>query len=201
MITAASAVASLLVIVWKVAPRGYLGSPWLLVGAVLFELGLRKLPEHFRWLSYFVFGGGLLEICSRITWWTPTSAHHSQKPSHRHPLVVCLGERPDFRPMPDRIGDWEREWCRDLYTARELFAHDTGLAEMPPQVVALVWTVRPGAIRNRSSLRNAALSLVDALNCRRRLCSIICFRLRRIRRCVQITYRTFTILPILASRY
>src|ERR1700733_7288781 len=53
-ITAASAVALLLVIVWKVAPGGYLGVGWLLVGAVLFELGLRKLPKHFRWLSYFV---------------------------------------------------------------------------------------------------------------------------------------------------
>jgi len=32
--------------------------------------------------------------------------------------VVCFSVTARiFRSMPDRMGDWEREWCRDLYAA------------------------------------------------------------------------------------
>ena len=44
--------------------------------------------------------------------------------------------------MPDRLGDWEREWCRDLYTAAgALFAMTLVWLKLPPPVVALIWTV------------------------------------------------------------
>ena len=49
-IGAASATALPFAIAWKFAPGNYLGVAWLVMGAVLFELGLRQLPKHFRWL-------------------------------------------------------------------------------------------------------------------------------------------------------
>ena len=61
-ISAALSIAFLFVIVWKLVPGGYLGAAWVILGAVLFELGLQKLPQHFRWLSYFVSAAGIWNL-------------------------------------------------------------------------------------------------------------------------------------------
>ena len=148
-------VAFLFVIVWKVAPGGYLGAAWLLVGAVLFELGLRKLPKHFRWLSYFVSAAGFWNMF----WDYVINAQigsYFEAISLAIATVVCFSVSARiFRPMPDRIGDWEREWCRDLYAAAgALFAMTlVWLTTAAASGCAGVDRSRPGAVRNRSSLR------------------------------------------------
>ena len=95
------------------------------------------------------FGGGLLEFVLVLRWWMLTSAPPiSEAISLAIATVVCFSVSARiFRPMPDDcIGDWEREWCRDLYAgAGALFAMTLAWLELPPQFVALVWTV-PGAV-------------------------------------------------------
>ncbi len=61
-ITAASAVALLLVIVWKVAPGGYLGAGWLLVGTVLFEARPAKTAQTFSMVVVLCLDTRLLEL-------------------------------------------------------------------------------------------------------------------------------------------
>ena len=50
--TSAATVAFLMELIWKRTPGEYLGVAWMALGALLFELGLRRLPEYFRELSY-----------------------------------------------------------------------------------------------------------------------------------------------------
>ena len=141
-ITAASAVGFLFVIVWKVAPADYLGAAWLLLGALMFELGLQKIPEHFRWLSYFVSAAGFWNLF----WVHVLDAQIGSSISEAISLAIatvtcCTVSARIFRPLPDRMDDWEREWCRDLYAgAGCLFAMTLVWLKCPPPVVALVWT-------------------------------------------------------------
>jgi hypothetical protein len=203
-ITAASAVAFLLLIVWKVAPGGYLGAAWLVVGAVLLELGLRKLPKHFRWLSYFASAAGFWNMF----WYHVVDARVGSPTSEAISLaiatVVCFSVSARiFRPMPDRIGDWEREWCRDLYAgAGALFAMTLAWLELRAQLIALVWTVL-GLMLFEIGVRFAVprfrwLTHLIAVAVGVRL---FAFEFAQFGDAVHITYRTFTILPIVASQY
>jgi uncharacterized membrane protein len=192
--TASSAAAFLFVIAWRVAPGNYLGVAWLLLGAVLFELGLRNLPKHFRWISYFVSGTGFLAILFH-PWEAIPLAIAS---------VVCWSMSARiFRPMPDRIGDQEREWCRDLYTAAgALFAMTLAWLKLPPALVALSWAVL-GLALFEIGLRFALPRFRLLTHC---IAAAVCFRILVFDfaapgNAVKITYRTFTILPILASYY
>jgi hypothetical protein len=203
-ITAASAVAFLLVIMWKVAPGGYLGVAWLLVGAVLFELGLRKLPKHFRWLSYFASAAGFWNMFWSHVVDARVGAPESEAISLAIATVVCFSVSARiFRPMPDGVGDWEREWCRDVYAgAGALFAMTLAWLELPPHLVALVWTVI-GLVLFEIGVRFAApdfrwLTHLIAVAVWVRL---FVFDFAHFGDVVHITYRTFTILPILASHY
>ncbi len=193
-ITAASATALLFAIAWKLAPNGYLGAIWLIMGAVLFELGLRNLPKHFRWLSYLVSAAGFVNML-----WVSSSAI---------PLaiatVVCWSVSARvFRSIPDRIGDWEREWCRDLYAAAgSLFAMLLMWLKLPPQAIAPAWTVLGVALFEigvRCALpRIRALAHLIAAAVFVRL---FAFDFTSLGDMLQITYRTFTVSPILASHY
>ena len=194
-ITAASAVAFLFVIAWKIAPYDYLGAVLLVFGAVLFELGLRNTPKHFRWLSYFVSAAGFCNM-----FWDFSQAI----PLAIATVVCCSVSARVFRPMPDRIGDPEREWCRDLYAAAgALFAMALAWLKLPPLAVAPVWTILALALFEigvRAELPRFRLlaHLAAAAVCLR----LFAFDLARFNGdTLQITYRTFTILPILASHY
>ncbi len=191
--TAASAVAYLIVILWRLVPSGYLGTAWLLAGALLFELGLRKLPEHFRWLSYFVSVAGLL----RMFW-------DREAISLAIATLVCFSVSARiFRTMPERIGDWEREWCRDIYAgAGALFAMMLVWLKLPPPVVALVWTVLGLALFEIGTRFAAARFRLLAHFIAAAVCiRIFAFEFTTFGDALQITYRTLTILPILASQY
>jgi uncharacterized membrane protein len=203
-ITAASAVAFLFVIAWKLAPENYLGVVWLLLGAVLFELGLQKLPKHFRWLSYLVSTAGLWSIFWKHVVDAQIGSDISEALSLGVATLVCwsLSARV-FRPMPERIEDYEREWCRDLYTAAgALFAMTLVWLKLTPPVVALIWTVLGLAIfeigvRFALPRFRALAHLVAAAVCAR----LFLFDFAAFGDALQITYRTFTISPILASYY
>ncbi len=197
-ITAASTAAFLFAIVWKVAPGNYLGVAWLLLGAVLFELGLRNLPKHFRWLSYLVSTAGFLNMLFHPWEAGPVAVA----------MVACWSMSARlFRPMPDGIGDREREWCRDLYAAAAtLFAMTLVWLKLPPAVVALVWTVL-GLALFEIGLRFPIPRFCLLAHC---IAAAVCFRilifdfagLAAFRgNALRITYRTFTILPIVASYY
>jgi uncharacterized membrane protein len=203
-ITGASATAFLFVIAWKLAPGGYLGAAWLLLGAVLFELGLRKLPKHFRWLSYFVSAAGFWDLFWDHVAGAQIGAASSSPISLAIATAVCCSASARvFRAIPDRIGDWEREWCRDLYAAAgALFAMTLVWLKLPPPVVAVVWTVLGLALFEigiRFSLSRFRLlaHLVAAAVCVR----LFAFDLAPFSDALHITYRTFTILPILGSHY
>ncbi len=203
-ITAASATTFLFVIAWKIAPSAYLGAAWLLVGAVLFELGLRKLPNHFRWLSYFVSAAGFWNMFWYHVVEAQIGSNSSEPISLAIATAVCFSVSARvFRPMPDRIGEWEREWCRDLYAAAgALFAMTLVWLKLPPPIVAPVWTVLGLAffeIGVRFALARIRLlaHLIAAAVCLR----LLSLDLAGFPDALQITYRTFTILPILASHY
>jgi hypothetical protein len=142
-VTSTSAVAFSVLIVWKLAPDAYLGVSWLTAGALLFELGLRKLPEHFRRLSYFVSAIGF----TNLLWLHVIQAHKGSMPSEPISLgtgmLLCYGlSARVFRAMPERIAEQERQWSRDLYaSAGTLLALTLAWLELPAPVVALAWAV------------------------------------------------------------
>jgi uncharacterized membrane protein len=203
-ITAASATAFLFAVVWKLAPGDYLGAAWLLLGAVIFELGLRRLPKHFRWLSYFVSAAGLWNMF----WVHVVDAHIGSSSSEAISLgiatAVCWSVSARvFRAIPDRIGDWEREWCRDLNAAAGvLFAMTLVWLKVPGQVVAPVWTAL-GIVTLEIGVRFALsrfrllAHLIAAAVCVR----LFVFDFAEFGDALRITYRTFTVIPILASQY
>ncbi len=203
-ITAASSAGFLFLIAWKLVAASYLGVAWLLLGAVLFELGIRKLPEHFRWLSYFVSAGGLWDIFWEHVVQAQIGSANSEAISLGIAAVVCASVSARvFRPMPGRIQDDERQWCRDLYAAAgALFGMTLVWLELPPPMVALVWTVLGVAVFEigvRSALprfRLLAHAIAAAVGVR-----LFVFDFAAFGDALQITSRTFAILPILASGY
>jgi hypothetical protein len=203
-ITAASATIFLFVIVWKVAPGEYLGVAWLLMGAVLFELGLRNLPKHFRWLSYVVSAAGLWSMFWNHVVGGQIGSNMSEAISLAIAAVICWSVCARvFRSMPDRIGDQEREWCRDLYAgAGAMFALTLVWLKLPPPAVAPAWTILGLALfeiglRSAASRLRLLAHLIAAAACVR----LVVSDFAAMGNALQITYRTFTILPILAAHY
>ena len=118
--------------------------------------------------------------------------------------VCCSVSARVFRSLPDRIGDWEREWCRDLYAASAaLFAMTLVWLKMPPQVVALSWTLLGLAVFEigaRFAVPRFRLlaHLVAAAVCAR----LFVFEFAAWGDGLQLTYRSQSpILPILAAYY
>jgi len=142
-IASTSATAFLMVIAWKLAPGDYLGAAWLVLGIVLLELGLWRLPSQFRTLSYFVSAAGFLNLFYVHV----VLAHKDAPPAEMVSLgiatLLCYGlSARVFRTMPNRIPDEERAWTRDLATAAgTLFALTLAWLKLPAPVVALAWAV------------------------------------------------------------
>jgi uncharacterized membrane protein len=193
-ITAACAAAFLFVIAWQLVPGGYLGAAWLLLGAVLFELGLHSLPKHFRWLSYFVSAAGFYDM-----WWNLSDAI----PLSIATAVCWSVSARLFRPMPARIEDYERERCRDLCAAGGvLFAMALMWLKLPLPAVALAWAALGLAmfetgIRCGFSRFRLLSHLVAAAVCVR----LFYFDFASLGDVLHITYRTLTVAPVIASHY
>ena len=203
-ITAASAVAFMFGLAWKVAAADYLGIIWFLLGAVLFELGLYGLPKHFRWLSYFVSAAGLCDLFWRHVANARFGSQAAESLSLGIAAVVCLSVSVQlFRKMVARISDWERDWCRDLYAAfGAMFAMTLTWLRLPPQIVAPVWMVFSLAwfeIGLRLAFPRFRLTahVIAAAVCVRLSFS----DLQGFPDAIHLTYRTFTVLPILACQY
>jgi hypothetical protein len=201
-ITAASSVVFLFAIAWKFAPAHYLGAVWLVIGAALFELGLRGLPKHFQRLSYVVTAAGLWDLF----WNHVVNAQLGADPSETISLgvaaAVCWSVSARlFRTMPARIGDGERGWCRDLYASvGALFVMTLLWLRLPPPAVSPLWTVL-GLVVFEIGMRLAfprfrlLAHVIAATVCFR----LFVFDLWGFSDALHITHRTFTILPILAS--
>jgi uncharacterized membrane protein len=203
-ITAAASAAFLFIIAWKLAPAAYLGAAWLILGAVLFELGLQGLPKHFRWLSYFISAAGIGSLCWDYVVDAQIGGDIPQTISLAIATVVCCSVSARvFRPMLDRVGDGEREWCRDLYTAAGvLFAMTLAWLKLPPQIVALVWTALALALFEIGvRFASARFRLLVHLIAIAAYVRVFMFDLAGFGDALHITYRTFTIVPILASQY
>ena len=140
-VTSATATLFLAVTTWKLAPGDYLGAAWLVLGALLFEFGLRRLPPQFRQLSYFVLAAGFLNVAS----FHVIEAHKGSTPAEPISLAIAvllsfaLSARV-FHSIPKQIPEQERTWCRDASaTAGTLFALTLVWLELPAPIVALAW--------------------------------------------------------------
>ncbi len=203
-ITSACATGFLFIIAWKLVPGGYLGAAWMILGAGLFELGLRSLPKHFRWSSYFVSSAGVWNIFWNRVVDAQIGSINAQAISLGIATLVCftLSARL-FRAMPDRIGDWERGWTRDLNAAAGvLFAMTLAWLKLPAPVVALVWALLcvalfEIAVRFTISRFRLIAHLTTAAVCAR----LLMFDLTGFGDSLHLTHRSLTFLPILASHY
>jgi hypothetical protein len=203
-ITAACSATFLFFIAWQLVPGGYLGAAWLVLGAVLFELGLHGLPKHFHWPSYFVSAAGLWDIFWDYVINAQIGANIPEAISLGIAVVVCgsISARV-FLPMPARMEDFEREWCRDLFAAAgALFAMTLVWLKLPPTSVALVWTIL-GLTLFEIGIR-AAVPRFRLLA--HSIAATVCLRLfifdfATLGDALWITSRTATVPPILAAHY
>ncbi len=135
--TSAAAVAFLMELVWKRAPGEYLGVAWVVLGALLFELGLRRLPEYFRELSYVASVAGFLNLF----YFHVVLAHKGSAWSLGGAALVCFALSARLFPkVPALISESARGWSRDLNAAAgTLFALTLAWVMLPPPLVALAW--------------------------------------------------------------
>jgi hypothetical protein len=141
--TSASATGLLMAIAWKLAPGDYLGVIWLALGAMLFELGLRRLPSQLRQLAYVVSATACVNLFYSHVFLAHKGSPAAQPISLGIAALLCYGLSGRlFKPMPDRIPDEERAWTRDLNAAAgTLFVMTVGWLELPAPMVALAWAV------------------------------------------------------------
>ena len=137
-VTSASACTFLTALAWKLTPGDYLGLVWLVIGAALFLLGTRKVPEQFRSLSYFVSALGFL----RLLYFDVLMVHKGGPPAQAISLAACAGVCAAVMAWVFRAADREIEWYRDLNCAASgLFVMTLAWLELPSVVVALAWAV------------------------------------------------------------
>lgn len=185
-------------------PQPILGVAWLAFGALLLECGLRTRETEFRYQSYVVSALGFLEVA-----WSHVIQAHKNSPASE-PLslgiataICCALSWRAFRPMPNRIADEERGWCRDLYAgAATLFALTLAWLVLPPAPVALAWTVIGLVLLEigfGASLERFRLwgNLVATAVCVRLFLS----NFTNLGDTLHISHRMLTVVPILVSQY
>jgi uncharacterized membrane protein len=141
-VVSASSVAFLFALVWKLAPGDYLGLAWLLLGAVIFELGIRTIPSQFKWLSYAVSAGAI----SRLVYFDVVLASKDSLPAVAISLgaaaAVCYAMSARvFGPARENSG-YDLPWYRDTNcAAATLFVLTLAWLKLPVATVALVWAI------------------------------------------------------------
>ncbi len=136
--TSASATTFFAALVWKLAPGDYLGVAWLALGAVLFELGLRNLPKHFRWQSYFVSLLGFSHLFYFRVMQAEKGAVRAEWLSLALAALICYAVSTRLL----RAAEQEQGWARDLNAAAAtLFVLTLEWVELPDVLVAPAWAV------------------------------------------------------------
>ena len=140
-ITAGSVCVFSMGLAWKLAPGDYLGVTWLALGTLIFELGLRRLPEQFRRLSPMVLAAGFVNLLHVHIVMAHKGSSIGEPLSLGFAALICFGLTARlYRSMQQRIGDEEREWWRDLNVAAgTLFLMTLAWLKLPAPVVALAW--------------------------------------------------------------
>ncbi|HLX46211.1 MAG TPA: DUF2339 domain-containing protein [Bryobacteraceae bacterium] len=141
--TSASTAGLALAIAWKLAPGDYLGVTWIALGAMLFELGLWKLPPQFRRISYAVSATGFFNLLYLHVILAHKDSPVAEPISLAIATILCYAISARlFRSIPDRIPDIERSWTRDANAAAAtLFILTLAWLKLPAPVVALAWAM------------------------------------------------------------
>ena len=135
--TSAATVAFSMELIWKLVPAEYLGVAWIALGAVVFELGLQRLPGYFRQLSYVASAAGFLNLF----YFHVVLAHKGSAWSLGAAALICFATSARLFPaIRAEILEKERGWSRDLNAAAgTLFALSLAWVMLPPPLVALAW--------------------------------------------------------------
>ena len=137
-VTSASSAAFFAAVVWKLAPGDYVGVAFLTLGALLFELGLRNLPRHFRWQSYPVSLIGFSHLFYVHVMQAEKNAAQAEWLSLTLAALICYA----LSARLLRADDQEQGWCRDLNAAAgTLFVLTLTWVELPDVLVGLAWAV------------------------------------------------------------
>jgi uncharacterized membrane protein len=203
-ITSGSATAFLMVLAWKVVPGDYLGLTWLILGAALFELGIRKLPEQLRWFSYAASALGL----ARLVYFDVVLVHKGDARAEAISLgvaaLVCSAMSARFfRPATDRIPDREREWARDLdCAAGTLFLMSLAWLELPSAVVALAWGILSLAILEIGFQYSLSrFRLIGNVASAAAFGRLFLANFTNLGSTLRISHRMLTVLPVVGSQY
>ncbi len=137
------AAALLLLILGYEVPREYIGPAWVLLAGVLFEFGLDRARNDFRYQSYGVgFAGlvalGIVNICGagvetvRPDWLPQLLA-----------LAMLYGAASRLIAFrPEALSDGERDFVRDtLSTAGSAMLAMLAWTVLPPELVAVAWAL------------------------------------------------------------
>jgi hypothetical protein len=141
-VTSTSSVAFLSAVVWTLAPGEYLGLAWLLLGALIFELGIRTFPAQFKWLSYAVSAGAIW----RLAYFDVALASRDSLPAVAISLgaaaLVCYAMSARvFGRARECSGD-DLSWYRDVNcAAATLFVLTLAWLKLPVATVALAWAI------------------------------------------------------------
>jgi hypothetical protein len=202
--TSASTAGLALAIAWKLAPGDYLGVTWIALGAILFELGLWKLPPQFRRISYAVSATGFFNLIYLHVVLARRDSPVAEPISLAIATILCFAVSARlFRSLPDRIPDEERSWTRDgNAAAATLFILTLAWLKLPAPIVALAWAMVSlillelgftfALVRFRAIGNLAAAAVFGRL---------FLANFTDLGNTVRISHRMLTVVPIVISQY
>ena len=202
--TSASATGLLMAIAWKLAPGDYLGVVWMALGALIFELGLLKLPAQFRQLSYFVSATGFFNLFYLHVLQARKGSSMAEPISLSIAALLCYAMSARlFREMPDRIPEQERFWTRDgNATAGTLFILTVAWLTLPAPVVALAWAIVSLALLEIGfSFDLTRFRLIGNLVAAAVFGRLFLANFTDLGNTVGISHRVLTVVPIVISQY
>ncbi len=134
--SAASALTLCSAMIWKYAPGDYRGVSWLALGALLYELGFRGLPRHFRRLSYLVSSLGALHVLYFHVLYVHKGSGRAGWISLLVSALICIAAAARVFRTEDR----EKSAVRDANAGlAAVFAMSLAWLVLPAPVVALAW--------------------------------------------------------------
>jgi hypothetical protein len=202
--SSAAATGFLLATAWKLAPGEYLGLVWLALGAVLFELGLWKLPPQFRQLSYVVSATSFLNLLYLHVFLAHKGSPAVESISLGVAALLCYGISGRlFREIPDRIPEAERSWARDLNAAAgTLFILTVAWLKLPAPIVALAWAmVSLGLLEIGFSFALSRFRLIGNLVAAAVFGRLFLANFTDLGNTLRISHRVLTVIPIVISEY